>query len=72
MDRVFVTVDTPLVEVGARIAARLGGAIALLSCWRDRARQRRQLAQLDARGRADLGVTRCDVARECAKPFWQA
>jgi uncharacterized protein YjiS (DUF1127 family) len=68
MDRVAMAVDSPSAEIGARV----GGAVALLACWRDRARQRRQLAQLDARQRADIGITRCDVARECAKPFWRA
>jgi uncharacterized protein YjiS (DUF1127 family) len=46
--------------------------LATLVRWRDRARQRRQLAQLDARGWADIGVTRSDAIKECAKPFWRA
>lgn len=48
----------------------VGRLAARLSCWRDRARERRQLAGLDARALADIGITRLDVARECAKPFW--
>jgi uncharacterized protein YjiS (DUF1127 family) len=43
-----------------------------VSLWRDRARQRRQLATLDDRMLADIGITRCDVMRECDKPFWEA
>jgi uncharacterized protein YjiS (DUF1127 family) len=51
---------------------RIGRLAALVSRWRERARGRRQLASLDARARNDLGLTRLDVARECAKPFWRA
>ncbi len=43
-----------------------------LSHWRDRARQRRQLATLDDRLLADIGISRCDVMRECDKHFWEA
>ncbi|HEV8028309.1 MAG TPA: DUF1127 domain-containing protein [Stellaceae bacterium] len=68
MDRVVMAVDSPLAEIGARVVV----VVALLSCWRDRAFQRRQLARLDARQRADIGITQCDVAQECAKPFWRA
>ena len=42
-----------------------------LSRWRDRARQRRQLSELDDRLLADIGITRCDVMRECDKHFWE-
>ncbi|UUP17959.1 DUF1127 domain-containing protein [Nitratireductor thuwali] len=37
----------------------------------DRRRQRLHLAELDDRLLADIGLTRCDVKRECAKPFWR-
>jgi uncharacterized protein YjiS (DUF1127 family) len=47
-----------------------GAIITSISRWRDRARQRRQLASLDDRMLADLGISRCDVMRECDKPFW--
>ena len=42
-----------------------------LSRWRNRARQRRELAALDERMLADIGINRCDVMRECAKRFWE-
>jgi len=48
-----------------------GAIIACVSRWRDRARQRRQLAALDDRMLADMGINRCDVMRECDKPFWE-
>ena len=39
--------------------------------WIARGRQRRDLAELDDRLLADIGVTRAQVAREAAKPFWR-
>jgi len=40
--------------------------------WRERARSRHLLRQLDDRMLRDVGLSRSDVDRECAKPFWQA
>lgn len=37
----------------------------------ERARQRRQLAELDARLLKDIGLTESDVLRETAKPIWK-
>ena len=39
--------------------------------WLDRARQRRQLAELDDRLLRDIGVSRGDIEAEAAKPFWR-
>ncbi len=44
---------------------------ALLLRW-DRNRQRRHLHELDDRLLRDVGLSRDAVARETAKPFWQA
>jgi uncharacterized protein YjiS (DUF1127 family) len=71
MDRALAALDRAPAETCARVGVPIGRAIALLSRWRDRMRQRRQLAQLNARERADIGITRLDAARECAKPFWR-
>ncbi|WP_316014228.1 DUF1127 domain-containing protein [Roseobacter sp. HKCCA0434] len=52
-------------------AARRGPSLmARLMGWSACARSRRRLAELDADRLADLGLTRAEVARECAKPFW--
>ncbi len=40
--------------------------------WRERARQRRQLGELDDRLLADIGVRRIDACQESQKHFWQA
>lgn len=43
-----------------------------LACWQTRARQRHRLGELNDWALADMGLTRADVAREIAKPFWLA
>ena len=40
--------------------------------WQERARQRRQLFDLDDAALKDFGRSRADAAREGAKPFWRA
>ena len=42
----------------------------LLHCH-ERTRQRRQLAELEPRLRADIGVTGSDITAELDKPFWR-
>ncbi|PIW29871.1 MAG: hypothetical protein COW30_03695 [Rhodospirillales bacterium CG15_BIG_FIL_POST_REV_8_21_14_020_66_15] len=42
----------------------------LLVEWQKRSEMRRHLAQMDARLRADVGLTAADVRREAEKPFW--
>lgn len=39
--------------------------------WQERAKQRRQLGELDDRLLTDIGVSRIDACQESAKPFWQ-
>ena len=42
-----------------------------LVLWHARAGQRRVLARMDERQLKDIGVTRDQVLREIAKPFWR-
>ncbi len=42
----------------------------LLATWAERARRRRELAQLDDRQLRDIGVSPIEVRREIIKPFW--
>lgn len=44
----------------------------LLARWYDRHLQRRDLSEIDDHLLRDLGLTREDVRRECAKSFWRA
>ncbi|MBZ9909920.1 DUF1127 domain-containing protein [Mesorhizobium sp. BR115XR7A] len=43
----------------------------MLARWYDRHAQRRDLSEIDDHLLRDLGLTREDVRRECAKSFWQ-
>lgn len=43
----------------------------ILATWRERARQRRELANLDYRTMRDLGISPTDVQFEANKPFWR-
>jgi len=58
---------TPQAAFGSALV-RLADTV---SQWLERARGRRQLRSLDDRLLHDLGVTRADVEREAAKPFWR-
>jgi len=52
-----------------RDAGRRG--VATLREWRRRARDRAELATLDERTLADIGVTRADAEFLVNKPFWR-
>jgi len=43
-----------------------------LHIWRDRVRQRRELAQWTDRDLHDVGLSWSDIALEVRKPFWRA
>lgn len=40
--------------------------------WRDRVRQRRELAQWTDRDLHDVGLSWSDIVHEAEKPFWRA
>jgi len=46
-------------------------ALQRLKLWMSRSRQRKQLALLDARMLADIGITPGQVRDEVNKPFWR-
>ena len=56
-------------EIWLEAAAR---AVGTLMTWQERDQQRRALAQLDARMRKDVGLSRAEVDLELRKPFWSA
>lgn len=53
------------------LVSRIQAILEAVETWLSRRRQRLDLAELDDRLLADIGLTRADVARETAKPFWQ-
>jgi uncharacterized protein YjiS (DUF1127 family) len=56
-------------EAGVGFVTRL---LDMAMSWRDRARQRRHLAELDDRLLRDIGVSRAEVENEISRPFWAA
>jgi uncharacterized protein YjiS (DUF1127 family) len=57
--------------VARRSAPRLG-LLATLRLWRQRARERRALADMTPRELADFGASSADVYRELSTPFWRS
>jgi uncharacterized protein YjiS (DUF1127 family) len=49
----------------------IGRVQAMVSLWRARVRDRRALAQMSERQRADIGVCWSQIAHEASKPFWR-
>lgn len=45
--------------------------VATLACWRRRAVDRRQLAEMPAERRRDIARDPDSIRREIAKPFWR-
>ena len=43
----------------------------ILATWRRRAKERRELANLDRRTMRDLGISPTDIQFEANKPFWR-
>ncbi|UVE17956.1 DUF1127 domain-containing protein [Pseudomonas sp. LS44] len=54
-----------------RVRDRLQRLFACLARWTENRRTRRQLAQLDDRLLADVGITRSERLAELDKPFWK-
>jgi uncharacterized protein YjiS (DUF1127 family) len=54
---------------GSALLAQLGETFHV---WRERVRQRRELAQWTDRDLHDVGLNRSDIVHEVEKPFWRA
>jgi uncharacterized protein YjiS (DUF1127 family) len=54
-----------------RSADPAGWISRVFGLWRVRIRQRQAFAKLDSRDLRDIGVSRWEVDRELAKPFWR-
>ncbi|MBX6376495.1 MAG: DUF1127 domain-containing protein [Acetobacteraceae bacterium] len=52
----------------SRAARRLG---TLFATWRDRHRERQQLAAMGERELRDIGLAASDIRSEISKPFWR-
>jgi uncharacterized protein YjiS (DUF1127 family) len=58
-------------RLGMRRAETAKGLFAVLREWRRRARDRANLAALDDRMLADIGISRADAEFLSNKPFWR-
>ena len=54
------------------LASMLTGAWATIGLWRERARQRRDLAEMSPEMLRDIGVSVSAARHEAGKPFWSA
>jgi uncharacterized protein YjiS (DUF1127 family) len=62
-----------LYEVWASLAAGIWASVGeTLHLWRQRYRDRQELASWTERDLHDIGVSRSDIAHELEKPFWRA
>lgn len=66
------TLDGDVPPLAPYVAGRLARALDTVLLWHERARQRRQLLQLEDVMLRDIGVGRSDVMGEASKPFWRA
>jgi len=57
---------------GSSLSYAAKRALVTLQIWRDRVRQRRELAQWTDRDLHDVGLSWTDIALEVRKPFWRA
>ncbi len=70
--RTRVVPDAEGQGVGRFVAFLRDEARDTLHIWRDRVRQRRELAQWTDRDLHDVGLSWSDIALEVRKPFWRA
>jgi uncharacterized protein YjiS (DUF1127 family) len=58
-------------SITARVASLAKSARRTLQLWRSRVRERRAFPVLEERDLRDFGMSRWQVQRELAKPFWR-
>jgi uncharacterized protein YjiS (DUF1127 family) len=57
--------------ITARVIREVQSLVRTLRLWRSRIRERQAFPVLDERALRDLRLSRWDVERELAKPFWR-
>ena len=60
-----------LVQTSEQIRSAFLQLLEVAWIWRARTRSRRALGQFDDHTLKDIGMSRADVYRETAKPFWR-
>ncbi|MCY1285304.1 hypothetical protein D9M68_377300 [compost metagenome] len=71
MDRTLPASTQPGCTAQPTRPGRLLRLLGLFALWAQRVRTRRQLAQLDERLLADVGISRSERSAELRKPFWR-
>jgi uncharacterized protein YjiS (DUF1127 family) len=71
MSTFTLTSQTYRRQAEASLPIAMTQVLALAGSWYQRARQRRQLAELSDRQLADIGINRAEACAEAGKPFWQ-
>jgi len=64
--------SSPRPSLWVTASGAVGNIVMTLLDWQERARQRRQLRDLDDAALKDFGRSRADASHECDKPFWRA
>lgn len=59
-------------RVGPTLVTVVRTVLDTLLLWQERSAQRKDLMEMDTRMLMDIGISRADVCREVAKPFWRA
>jgi len=62
---------TTTIAAGCSVS-RIEGVPAFVRVWRQRRRNRCQLAAMSERELQDIGICRSEIANEIGKPFWRA
>lgn len=57
---------------GSQLSYAVERVFVTLQIWRERVRQRRELAQWTGHDLHDVGLSWSDIALEIKKPFWRA
>jgi uncharacterized protein YjiS (DUF1127 family) len=70
LDKNFSVSDVTRTATRRRPALSLVDVAKTALEWRERARQRRRLSQLDDHFLRDIGLTRAEAEEEARKPFW--
>lgn len=64
------TLKSNIVSPRISLSAMLGRSWASVEQWRERARQRRHLAEMSVAMLKDIGISASAARAEASKPFW--
>ena len=68
--RIFKQTASPVAALVTALVNLPEHAVATAITWQQRVNERQHLRDLDDRMLSDMGLSRADVDKEVAKPFW--